>query len=65
MKAWPGGLLVGMLGDLQAMFLSGTGRGGFTFTNRNIGLSELCAVSWGKFTFFILILGLSEVFAAF
>ena len=31
MKAWPGDLPVGMLGDLQAMFSLVTGRGELTF----------------------------------
>ena len=61
MKAWPGDLPVGKLGDLQAMFSSVTGRGEFTFHIWILGLSEVCAVSWGKITFFIWILGLSEV----
>ena len=61
MKAWPGDLPVGMLGDLQAMFSSVTGRGEFTFHIWILGPSEVCAVSWGKITFFIWILGLSEV----
>ena len=61
MKAWPGDLPVGMLGDLQAMFSSVTGRVEFTFLIWILGLSEVCAVSWGKITFFIWILGLSEV----
>jgi len=50
MKAWPGDLPVGKLGDLQAMFSSVTGRGEFTF-HIGILVSEVCAVSWGKFTF--------------
>ena len=63
MKAWPGDLPVGMLGDLQALFSSVAGRGEFTFHIWIFGPSEVCAVSWGKFTFFICILGLSEVCA--
>ena len=54
MKAWPGDLPVGMLGDLQAMFSSVTGRGEFTFHIWILGPSELCAVLWGKITFFYL-----------
>ena len=50
MKTWPGDLPVGILGDLQAMFSSVTGRGEFTF-HIGIRLSEVCAASWGKFTF--------------
>ena len=62
MKAWPGDLLVAMLGgDLQAMFSFVTGRVEFTFYIWILGPSEVCAVSWGKITFFIWILGLSEV----
>ena len=61
MKAWPGDLPVGKLGDLQAMFSSVTGRGEFTFHIWILGPSEVCAVSRGNFTFFICILGLSEV----
>jgi len=49
MKAWPGDLRVGKLGDLQAMFSSVTGE--FTFHIGILGLSEVCAASWGKFTF--------------
>ena len=45
MKAWPGGLLVGMLGDLPAMFSLVTGRGEFTFHIWILGQSEVCAVS--------------------
>ncbi len=44
MKAWPGDLPVGMLGDLQAMFSSVTGRGEFTFHIGILGLSEVRAV---------------------
>ena len=61
MKAWPGDLSVGILGYLQAMFSSVTGRGEFNFHTWTLGPSEVCAVSWGKFTFFIWILSLSEV----
>ena len=61
MKAWPGDLPVGMLGDLQARFSSVTGRVEFTFHIWIFGPSEVSAVSWGKITFFIWILGLSEV----
>jgi len=50
LKAWPGDLPVGKLGDLQAMFSSVTGRGGFTFHIWILGLSEVRADSWGKFT---------------
>ena len=64
MKAWPGGLPVGMLGDLP-FFSSVTGRGEFTFHIWILVPNEVCAVSWGKFTFFIWILGLSEVCAFF
>ena len=42
MKAWPGDLPVGMLGDLQAMYSSVTGRGEFTFHILILGPSELC-----------------------
>ena len=42
MKAWPGDLPVGMLGDLQAMFSSITGRGEFTLHIWILGLSEVC-----------------------
>ena len=42
MKAWPGDLPVGILGDLQAMFSSVTGRGEFTFHIWILGPSELC-----------------------
>ena len=63
MKAWPGDLPVGKLGDLQAMFSSITGRGEFTFHIWILGPSEVYAVSWGKFIFLIWILGLSEVCA--
>ena len=41
-KAWPGDLPVGMLGDLQAMFSSITGRGEFTLHIWILGLSEVC-----------------------
>ena len=44
MKAWPGGLPVGMLGDLQAKFSSLTGRAEFTFLIWILGPSEVCAV---------------------
>ena len=54
MKAWPGDLQVGMLGDLQAIFSSVTGRGEFTLHIWILGPSEVCAVSWGKITFFYL-----------
>ena len=63
MKAWPGDLPVGMLGDLPAKISSVTGRAEFTFHILILGLSEVCAVLRGKFTFFIWILGLSEVCA--
>ena len=53
MKASPGDLPVGKLGDLQAMFSSVTGRGEFTFYIGFLGLSEVCAVSCGKFTFYL------------
>ena len=42
MKAWPGDLPVGILGDLQAMYSSVTGRGKFTFHIWILGPSELC-----------------------
>ena len=42
MKAWPGELPVGMLGDLQAMYSSVTGRGEFTFHILILVPSELC-----------------------
>ena len=45
MKTWPGDLPVGILGDLQAMISSVTGRGEFTFHIGILGLSEVCAVS--------------------
>ena len=45
MKAWPGGLPVGMLGDLQAMILSVTVGGKFAFHTWILGLSEVGAVS--------------------
>ena len=61
MKAWPCGLPVGMLGDLQALFSSVIGRNKFTFHIWILGPSKVCAVSWGMITFFIWILGLSEV----
>ena len=61
MKAWPGDLPVGMLGDLQAMISSASGRGEFTFHIWILGPREVCVVSWGKIPFFIWILGLSEV----
>ena len=51
MKTWPGDLPVGILGDLQAMFSSVTVRGEFTIHIWILGPSDLCAVSWGKFTF--------------
>ena len=54
MKTWPGGLLVGMLGDVQAMFSSVTGRGEFIYQIWILGPSEVFAVSFGKFTFFYL-----------
>ena len=47
MKAWPGDLPVGMLGDLPAMFSSVTGRGEFTFHIWILGPSEMCAVNSG------------------
>ena len=47
MKAWPGDLPVGKLGDPQAMFSSLTGRGEFTFHIWILGLSEVCAVNSG------------------
>ena len=65
MKTWPGDLPVGMLGDLQAMFSSVTGRGEFTFHIWIFGLSEVRAVSLSKFTYFIWIPGLSEKCAFF
>ena len=40
MKVWPGDHPVCMLGDLQAMFSSVTGRGEFIWI---LGLSEVCA----------------------
>ena len=61
MKTWPGDLPVGMLGDLQAMFSSVTGRVEFTFHIWILGPIEVCAVLLGKFTFSIQILGLSEL----
>ena len=45
MKAWPGDLPVGMLGDPPAMFSSVTGRGEFTFHIWIHGPSEVYAVS--------------------
>ena len=45
MKAWPGDLPVGMLGDLLALFSSVTGRGEFTFHIWILGPSEVCAVN--------------------
>ena len=45
MKAWPGGLPVGMLGDLQAMILSVTVGGKFAFHIWILGPSEVGAVS--------------------
>jgi len=42
MNAWPGDHPVCMLGDLQAMFSSVTGRGEFTFHILILGPSELC-----------------------
>ena len=51
MKSWPGDLPAGMLGDLQAMFSSVTGRCEFTFHIRILGLIEVCAFSGGKFPF--------------
>ena len=44
-KAWPGHLPVGMLGDLQAINSSVTGRGEVTFYILILGPSEVCAVS--------------------
>ena len=44
MKAWPGGLPVGMMGDLQAMFSSVTGRGEFIPYIWILGLIEVFAV---------------------
>ena len=44
MKAWPGDIPVGMLGDLQGMFSSVTGRVKFTFHIWVLGPSEVCAV---------------------
>ena len=44
MKAWPGDLPVGMIGDLPAIFSSVTGRGEFIFHIWILGLSEVCAV---------------------
>ena len=44
MKTWPGDLPVGILGDLQAMFSSVTGRGEFNFHNaskNNVEVEEL------------------------
>ncbi len=44
MKTWPGDLPVGMLGDLQAIVSSVTGRGEFNFHIWILGLSEASAV---------------------